>query len=113
MPSTRDRLVAAHREIDVALDLLARSLDAGVPDLDAFRRAWDLCREHYPREQRFLETVHPRAARKLANQHAEVLEIAMHAESSPADAIPLLRRFVALAQHNIIEAERDVFPLAD
>ena len=108
----RDELMAEHRRIEVELERLAASAAAGLVDLDAFRRAYALCREHYPREQEFLDAVHPGAARKIASQHGEVLEIAGHVEGSTADTVYLVRRFIALAQHNIIEEERDIFPLA-
>jgi len=52
----------------------------------------------------------------MLEQHAEVLEIGLQVEDSfgigqTSDAMALIRRFLALAQHNIIEEERDVFPL--
>ena len=55
-------------------------------------------------------------AAKLRAQHAEALEIAARLPESlsagqTADAIYLARRFLAIVQHNIIEEERDVFPL--
>lgn len=103
--------MAEHREIEAELDRLGASLRAGAADLDSFRRAWTLCRAHYPAEEEHLAAVHPEAARKLARQHAEALEIAEHVESAGADQMQLLRRFAAIAQHNIIEEERDVFPL--
>ncbi|MBS1857826.1 MAG: hypothetical protein JST11_20825 [Acidobacteria bacterium] len=59
----------------------------------------------------------PRLAEKLRAQHDEALEIAGRLEESQAaghsrDVDYLLRRFLAIAQHNMIEEERDVFPLA-
>jgi hypothetical protein len=94
VPPSRADLIAEHRAIET-------ELDAG--DL---RRAADLCRSLYPREQEFLGTIHADAARKIAGQHAEALELAEHLE----DAL-LARRFVAMVQHTIIEVERDLFPL--
>jgi hypothetical protein len=45
------------------------------------------------------------------------MEIAGHlatalAGSDEAEALRLVRRFHAMAQHNLIEEERDVFPVA-
>ena len=60
----------------------------------------------------------PALGAKIAAQHAEASEIAARWEESAAaghaaDTRSLARRFCAIAQHNIIEEERDVFPLAD
>ena len=59
----------------------------------------------------------PHLAAKVAAQHDEVMEIAGHlatalAGSDEAEALRLVRRFHAMAQHNLIEEERDVFPVA-
>jgi hypothetical protein len=107
----RERLIAEHRRIEAELERLTASMEAGLVDLGAFRQAYVLCRDHYAHEQEFLEGAYPEAARKLGAQHAEVLEIAGHVEGSTSDTVYLVRRFVALAQHNIIEEERDFFPL--
>ncbi len=88
---------------------------------ESFRQAHSALRRHYPAEKGFLEKLalhHPGLAAKMAAQHAEVLELALGAEEAVAagqssDMLSLARRFQALAQHNIIEEERDVFPLAD
>ena len=58
----------------------------------------------------------PALAAKVRGQHNEALEIAAHLEaclaaSEAADVPYLGRRFLAIVQHNIIEEERDVFPL--
>jgi hypothetical protein len=88
--------------------------------VELFREAARLAAEHYRAEESFLRALaeyEPTLAVKLAAQHAEVLEIAVGLEESVAagqtsDALRLARRFQALAQHNIIEEERDVFPVA-
>jgi hypothetical protein len=113
-------LVREHREIDGPLDLLDESLAAGSIDLPCFRRVTALAAHHYGREAAFLgvlETHQPAVAAKLAAQHAEALELAAHVEDSLAanqavDAFHLARRFLAIVRHNMIEEERDVFPLA-
>jgi hypothetical protein len=112
-------LVREHREIDGALDLLDESLAGGSIDLPFFRRVTALAVQHYRREDAFLGalgTHQPAVAAKLAAQHAEALEIAAHVEGSLAadqtgDAFRLARRFLAIVRHNMIEEERDVFPL--
>jgi hypothetical protein len=113
-------LVREHREIDGPLDLLDESLAAGSIHLPSFRRVTVLAAQHYGREAAFLGALsrnQPAVAAKLASQHAEALEIAAHVEDSLAanqavDAFHLARRFVAIVRHNMIEEERDVFPLA-
>ena len=109
-------LVEDHREIEGVLDGLA----ASTMDVDTFRRAHALCIRHYRREETFLIWLAARdaaLAAKLRGQHDEALELADRLEETviaggTADTIYLLRRFLAIAQHNIIEEERDVFPLA-
>lgn len=106
-------MLAAHRRIETELDQVSRSLAAGALDLDAVHRAWELCRELYPREREWLATVHEPAAKKIARQQDEALELAAAVEEAVEDRAALARRFVAMVQHTIIEVERDVFPLAD
>ncbi len=118
--SVTAELVREHREIDGPLDLLDESLAACSIDLPSFRRVLALAAQHYGREAAFLGTLEahqPAVAAKLAAQHAEALEIAAHVEDSLAanqavDAFHLARRFLAIVRHNMIEEERDVFPLA-
>jgi len=75
---------------------------------------------HYGREEALLARLarhDPALAAKMAAQHAEALEIAGRAvecADQPGGDLPYLaRRFHAIAQHNIIEEERDVFPAAE
>ena len=105
-------LLAAHRKVEALLDQVSRSLAAGTFDVAAFRSAWELCRELYPHEQEWIATVHGAAARKIARQHDEALELAAAVDEAGEDRAALARRFVAIVQHTIIEVERDVFPLA-
>jgi len=105
-------LIAEHRRIEVELDALGQALATGKIDFLAFQRCRVLLRDHYPREQEVLAAIHPAAARKIAGQQAEALELAESVEVGARDAVSLVRRFVAIAQHTIIEEERDVFPLA-
>lgn len=112
-------LIADHREIETALDRLAELLASCDIEGDRFHRAHCLCRRHYEREERLLNRTGPQHTTRLArlkSQHDEVLEIAARLEEAitagqQRDSIYLLRRFLAMAQHNIIEEERDVFPL--
>jgi len=108
-----------HRAIEAALDRLASAVASGHLDSEAFRNSRDLLTRHYERESGFLAALaerDPALAAKLSAQHDEALEIAAQIEASlaagqPADALYLARRLLAIAQHNIIEEERDVFPL--
>ena len=104
-----EELQAEHRALEALLERLPASWSA----------ARDAVLAHYARERTYLERVRlhsPALADKLAAQHAEVEEIARELDHSlaaahHADVGYLTRRFRALAQHNIIEEERDVFPL--
>jgi hemerythrin-like domain-containing protein len=114
-------LAEEHGEIETALDRLAENLPSGRVDPHTFQHVRMLLAAHYERETKFLVRLHvhePALAAKLQAQHEEALEIgARLAESLAAaeagDAMYLARRFVAIAQHNMIEEARDVFPLAE
>ncbi len=109
-----------HREIETALDALAESVASGAIHMDAFRRARQLCIRHYAREEAFLARLAARdaaLAAKLRGQHDEALELAAAFEEAESagqsrDVLYLVRRFLAIVRHNIIEEERDVFPFA-
>lgn len=85
------------------------------------RELAELIARHYLTEERFLAALgagDPKLAAKLRAQHDETSEIAGRLLESldagnAAEALYLSRRFVAIAQHNIIEEERDVFPLVE
>lgn len=76
--------------------------------------------EHYAAERPLLREIEKHSSRiaaKIATQHAEVLEIGAHLDGALAggrddDALRLVRRFHAMARHNMIEEERVVFPLS-
>jgi hypothetical protein len=112
-------LAVEHREIEAALDLVAAGIATGAIDRDAVRRVWTLCISHFGREDEFLVRLAVRdaaLAAKLRGQHDETLEIAARLEETmnagqERDAIYLARRLLAITQHNIIEEERDVFPV--
>jgi hypothetical protein len=102
-------LIREHRAIEAELDTLTIEADA------ISRLAGSLAR-HYSNEKRFLDALAVRdqkLAAKLRGQHDEALELAARLLESveTGDAGYLSRRLVAIAQHNIIEEERDVFPL--
>ncbi len=110
-----------HRRLEVELDRFSASMAAGCVNGEQFQRLKDLLIQHYRREETFVErlrTIEPGYADKLKAQHEEALEIAYRLEESlgsgeTSDATYLARRLLAIAQHNIIEEERDVFPLAE
>ena len=110
-----------HRAMEQHLDDLLSAIEANAGFLQSFRKAHTLATEHYRAEEGFLAEIarHEAAlAEKMAAQHAEALEMAAGLEEAMAagqtgDALRLARRFHAIAQHNIIEEERDVFPLAE
>lgn len=103
------------REVEAALDALDAGFDAAL-----FQRAHEALKRHYASDEPFLAIVQrhePHLAGKLRAQHDEALEIAQRIEESLAagdsrDIDYLLRRFLAIARHNLIEEERDVLPLA-
>ena len=103
------------------LDDLLAAIKAKAGFLESFREARRLATEHYRAEEELLREIarHEAAlAGKMAAQHAEALEMAAALEETVAagqadDALRLAKRFHAIAQHNIIEEERDVFPLAE
>ena len=111
-------LIAGHREIEAALDVLADGIASGRTDMDAVRRVRMLCSGHYAREEAFLVRLaesDDALAAKLRGQHDEALEIAARLEEAVAggetrDVMYLTRRLLAIVQHNMIEEERDVFP---
>jgi hypothetical protein len=88
-------------------------------NINTFRCVHQLCVRHYEHEGVLLVWLGGRdasLATKLQGQHDEVLEIASHLieaemRGQTADMTYLARRFLAIARHNIIEEERDVFPL--
>jgi hypothetical protein len=108
-----------HTEIELLLDELLSAVRSGADSVELFQAAQRAVADHYAREDEFLNALlpqFPHPAAKLLAQHAEALEIAAQAEHSLAtghrsDALSLIRRFHAIAQHNIIEEERDLFPL--
>ncbi|MGA3016587.1 MAG: hemerythrin domain-containing protein [Bryobacteraceae bacterium] len=110
-----------HRAMERHLDDLLSAIEAGAGFLESFRKVHSLAAEHYGAEEELLREIarHEAAlAGKMAAQHAEALEMAAALEEVVAaghadDALRLARRFHAVAQHNIIEEERDVFPLAE
>lgn len=113
-------LVNEHRIIEAELDRLTEGILRGAVDLDAFRRARELCIRHFEGEEAFLVRLGARdaaLAAKLRGQHDEALELAFRVEEvvnagQAADLMYMARRFLAIAQHNMIEEERDIFPFA-
>jgi hypothetical protein len=114
-------LINEHRAIEAGLEPLSAAITARQIDGALFRQLAALTARHYSHEEQFLQALQPHdpgLAAKLRAQHAEALEIAVRLDESLAagearDVIYLARRFLAVAQHNIIEEERDVFPLAE
>jgi hypothetical protein len=112
-------LANEHRPIEAALDRLGETVAAGRIDSDLLRSVGDAIAKHFANEEGFLIALFahdPALAAKLRAQHDEVLEIASRLRESLAagkegDIGYLGRRLVAMAQHNMIEEERDVFPL--
>jgi hypothetical protein len=117
---------AAHREIEQWLDRLLECVSASSPDLgEPLARATELLLRHYEIEERTVfsswRREMPEMIGKMMRQHEDVRELSEAASglaqahlSTPTRLPELLyhcRRFHALAQHNIIEEERDLFPL--
>jgi hypothetical protein len=101
-----------HREMEAYLDRLHTDwLEAD------FAGAARLAAAHYLSEEpglfAALRDAYPHMVEKMIAQHRESREIAEALESChPQDRLYLYRRFWAITQHNIIEEERDFFPLA-
>jgi hypothetical protein len=111
-------LVEEHAVFDSSLDRLEDAIAASRIERETFRATAQLAAAHYRHEDQFLirlQESHPALAAKLRAQHEEALEIAARLDESLAagesDVMYLARRFLAIARHNIIEEERDVFPL--
>jgi replication-associated recombination protein RarA len=103
-------LIREHRAIEERLDGVGEAVQTG-----EVRALAALLAGHYSKEERFLDEFGEKLAAKLRGQHEEALEIAarlVEALEAGEDAVYLTRRLLAIAQHNIIEEERDVFPLA-
>jgi hypothetical protein len=114
-----ETLLAEHDLLDSALEKLSAGVKAGRIDVELLRHLLRAIREHYLHEEHFLKLLQghqPSLSDKLKVQHEEALEIAARVEESyaageTADLMYLTRQFLAIAAHNIIEEERDVFPL--
>ena len=109
-----------HRALEESLDALEAAIASGSGLAECVSRAAARAREHYRREAAFLDRLgqyEPELAAKLRAQHEEACEMAEHFEQAReaeqiGDMCALARRFHAIAQHNLIEEERDGFPLA-
>jgi len=114
-------LANEHRPLEAALDRLAGTVLSGHIDTELLDSVANAIALHYLHEDEFLvelEAQEPTLAAKLRAQHNEVMELSSQLQDSlsagnAADVSYLARRFLAMAQHNMIEEERDVFPLAD
>ena len=114
-------LANEHRPLEAALDRLGQTVLAGHIDTELLDSVGEALSRHYAHEEEFLSALDPQEpalAAKLRAQHQEVLELStqLHASLQSGNAYDvsyLSRRFLAMAQHNMIEEERDVFPLAD
>jgi hypothetical protein len=112
MPDWVESSIREHRELEVMLDRLGRAIGQG-NFAPAFRIAKDGVRIHYANENGHWSAI---GARKIMEQHADVEELAEAVEDAlgadqSSDALSLVNRFLALASHNLIEEERDWFPL--
>lgn len=113
-------LLRQHRALEVQLDALEAAIQSSTDYAAILEEVQVLLDEHYAAEKPLLMELKkqsPRIAAKMITQHAEVLEIGGHLDVARAgcqtdNALRLVRRFHAMAQHNIIEEERDVFPVA-
>jgi hypothetical protein len=114
-------LIQEHRAVEAGLDRFSEAIRSGRIEADPTRELTELIARHYLTEERFLAVLgarDPNLAAKLRAQHDEASELGERLLESlevgdAAEAVYLSRRFVAIAQHNIIEEERDVFPLVE
>ncbi|MCZ2080346.1 MAG: hemerythrin domain-containing protein [Bryobacteraceae bacterium] len=123
------QLIEQHRRLEVSLDALLAMLgptpQARTELGSRFHDAASIALAHYDFEDRglfdSLRSEMPAFVAKLEAQHDEVRELSqavtellradVMGERERSDLLLLCRRFVAMAQHNIIEEERDFFPL--
>lgn len=113
-------MLAQHRALKKHLDELIAAVDANGDYLDVLTRTENLLAEHYAAEKPLLEKLKknaPRIAAKVTTEHNEVTEVGRHLDdaldrSQFEDALRLVRRFHAMAIHNIIEEERVMFQAA-
>ncbi|HZT29558.1 MAG TPA: hemerythrin domain-containing protein [Bryobacteraceae bacterium] len=130
-PATR-LLREEHRTLESWLDQIARIQRDWLADpLPVLRvtveEAWVLIRAHYAIEEAVffsaLRAHFGELVEKMEDQHERVRELAGHLEAllrvpEPSvrefqDLRRLTREFQSVAQHNILEEERDLFRLAD
>ncbi len=112
-------LAKTHRTLEIALDQL--TLEKTPASIVGLQQTVAVLKSHYAEEDRLFEKLAAGAiplAGKMLRQHAEGCEIGAALEEAVAagnerDADMLLRRFRAIVQHNIIEEERDLFPLIE
>ncbi|HLK67953.1 MAG TPA: hypothetical protein VKU19_31185 [Bryobacteraceae bacterium] len=108
-----------HRILERHLDALETAIATKADIAGTLTSAASLAREHYLGEEPLLRDFarhEPQLAAKMVAQHEEACEAAQRFEEArieghDRDMLALARRFLAIAQHNIIEEERDVFPL--
>jgi hypothetical protein len=116
----RELLLSQHRVLQTQLDALIAAVKANADYLDILTKTEELLDEHYAAEKPLLEKLKkhaPKLSAKMTSQHNEVLEIGGHLDnaidrSQHEDALRLVKRFHALAQHNILEEERVMFQAA-
>ena len=114
-------LIQQHRAVEAGIDRLAQAIRFGNIQAGPIRELVELIARHYSTEEQFLAACgadDPKLASKLRAQHDEAAELAQRLLESlegenAAEIVYLSRRFMAIAQHNIIEEERDLFPLAE
>lgn len=112
MANWTETSLASHRRLESLLDMLDRAIQQGEEFATQFRAAHDALRLHYLQEGVHWKRL---AAPKITHQHEEVLELATAVEEAlvdgqTRDALSIVKRFTALASHNLIEEERDWFP---
>ena len=110
-------LTEQHRRLEVHLDRLGEAIRQNEPEAigAAVREFMAEARPHYEWEEAavFPATGLAEFTGKLARQHRQVCELAeaLQAAVSLTDLVRIARELQALAQHNIIEEERDLWPL--
>ena len=118
MRSLIESLTAEHREVEAALERFEERAASSTLDSSALQELHKRLAGHYDREEPIFARLAGQGfpvAEKFRGQHAEALEIAAHLDDAlagqTADVSYLARRLLAIAKHNMIEEERDLFPL--
>ena len=115
-------LLRQHRALEVQLDALEAAIQSSTDYAAILEEVQVLLDEHYAADEPLLMELKKQSPRIAARRdhdatrreswRSAVIWMSRGPHVETDDALRLVRRFHAMAQHNIIEEERDVFPVA-